>query len=230
MNTPASLPSKKSQAGVQRALIQAAGAQNYSAVRDTIRTGDVLLFRGKSPLSRVIRWGSDSVYSHAGFTAWWDDRLLVFQSTGRGAELVPASLAVSAYDGQVDLFRLQEPLLSRVDAPSLITRAVALLGRHYAKSALVGLMWRMLRRRFRGRPDATGEPHEVFCSQYVSYCFRAQDLDLVPGTDDASTSPGDLANSPFLKLQAILQDDPQTAQRRRRRGGGMAGLAPPRAK
>src|SRR5690349_25150850 len=30
----------------------------YSDIRSQIRTGDILLFQGQSPLSRVIRWGS----------------------------------------------------------------------------------------------------------------------------------------------------------------------------
>src|SRR5688500_20257335 len=74
----------------------------YTQIRGRIRTGDILLFQGTSPLSRLIRWGSGSEYSHAGFAAWWDGRLLVFQASGRGAEVLPASSAVDAYDGQVD--------------------------------------------------------------------------------------------------------------------------------
>ena len=225
---PTALRPKHTQAAAQRQLYEAAGSQEYSAVRESIRTGDVLLFRGTSLMSRVIRWGSDSVYSHAGFTAWWGGRLLVFQSTGRGAEVLPASAAVDAYDGQVDLFRLDDGLYAKLDTEALITQAVGLLGRQYATTSLVGLMWRMARRRFRGRPDATGEPTEVFCSQYVSYCFRAQGLDLVDGTDDASTSPGDLAGSPCLRLAAVLHDDPETAARREE--DAVAGLARLRAR
>lgn len=214
-STAPALHRKPTQAATQRKLYQAADAQYYSQVRASIRTGDVLLFRGTSRMSRIIQWGSDSVYSHAGFTAWWGPRLLVFQSTSRGAEVLPVSTAVDVYDGQVDLFRLDDALYARLDPEALVTCAVGLLGRRYASLSLLGLMWRMARRRFRGRPDATGEPQEVFCSQYVSYCFRSQALDLVDGTDDASTSPGDLALSPHLRLAAVLHDDPQTAARRR---------------
>ncbi len=176
----------------------------YTDIRSQIRTGDILLFQGSSPLSRVIRWGSGSDYSHAGFAAWWDGRLLVFQASGRGAEVLPASSAVDAYDGQVDWYALGDEHHARIDRHQLVTTAVTLLGRSYARLGLVQLMLRMLRGRFRGLPDPKVCPDAVFCSQYVSYCYRQAGLDLVEGTDDGSTSPADIAASPFLLRRGVL--------------------------
>ena len=186
----------------------------YTDVRAQIQTGDILLFQGTSAISRVIRWGSRSVYSHAGFAAWWDGRLLVFQASGRGAEILPMSSAVDAYDGQVDWFALAEAQRAKVDAQLLVTQAVTLLGRAYAKRGLVDLMWRMVQGRFRGLPDPKASPDEIFCSQYVSYCYRHAGLDLVIGTDDASTSPGDLASSPLLARRGVLHANPNEKQAR----------------
>jgi len=181
----------------------------YTDVRGAIRTGDVFLFQGKSAISRLIRWGSESIYSHAGFAAWWDGRLMVFQAAGRGAEVLPVSSAVDAYDGQVDWFALTEQHRARVNTDLLLTDALTLLGRSYAKLGLIDLMLRMLSGRFRGRADAKTGPDTVFCSQYVSYCYRRAGLDLVPDTDDGSTSPGDLARSPLLLRQGVLHANPQ---------------------
>jgi hypothetical protein len=184
------------------------GGLVYSEVRGEIRTGDIFLFQGQSAISRLIRWGSESPYSHAGFAAWWDGRLLVFQSAGRGAEVLPVSSAVDAYDGQVDWFALDEGQRARVDPNHLVTFAVTLLGRSYAKRGLIQLMLRMAWGRFRGRPDPKDCPDTVFCSQYVSYCYRSAGLDLVEGTDDGSTSPGDLARSPLLTRRGVLHANP----------------------
>lgn len=181
----------------------------YTQIRGRIRTGDILLFQGTSPLSRLIRWGSGSEYSHAGFAAWWDGRLLVFQASGRGAEVLPASSAVDAYDGQVDWFALKDEHQRRIDAHLLVTTAVTLLGRSYSRLGLVQLMARMVGGRFRGLPDPKACPNAVFCSQYVSYCYRRAGLDLVEGTDDGSTSPADLAASPFLLRRGVLRANPQ---------------------
>jgi hypothetical protein len=173
-------------------------------VRGAIQTGDIFLFQGKSPISRLIRWGSESDYSHAGFAAWWDGRLLVFQASGRGAEVLPVSSAVDAYDGQVDWFALDDAYRSRLDPNHLVTFAVTLLGRSYSKRGLLQLMARMAWGRFRGRPDPKTCPDAVFCSQYVSYCYRSAGIDLVEGTDDGSTSPADLSRSPMLQRRGVL--------------------------
>lgn len=185
-----------------------AGELVYTDVRGAIQTGDIFLFQGKSAISRLIRWGSESPYSHAGFAAWWDGRLLVFQSASRGAELLPVSSAVDAYDGQVDWFALKEAHRARVDPIRLVTDAVTLLGRSYATRGLVELMYRMAMGRFRGRADAQDSPDHLFCSQYVSYCYRRAGLDLVEGTDDGSTSPGDLARSDLLEHRGVLRANP----------------------
>jgi hypothetical protein len=187
----------------------------YSDIRSQIRTGDILLFQGSSSLSRVIRWGSGSDYSHAGFAAWWDGRLLVFQAAGRGAEVLPASSAVDAYDGQVDWFALDDEHHARVDRHLLVTTAVTLLGRSYARRGLLQLMLRMARGRFRGLPDPKVCPDAVFCSQYVSYCYRQAGLDLVEGTDDGSTSPADLSHSPFLIRRGVLRANPIEKEERK---------------
>ena len=200
----------------ERGSPDAPDALVYKDVRAAIQTGDILLFQGQSPISRLIRWGSQSAYSHAGFAAWWDDRLVVFQASGRGAEVLPASSAVDAYDGQVDWYALADDHRTRVNAQHLVTHAVTLLGRSYAKAGLVQLMTRMLWGRFRGLPDPKTCPDSVFCSQYVSYCYRSAGLDLVEGTDDGSTSPGDLAASPLLVRRGVLHADPIAKAERQR--------------
>lgn len=187
----------------------------YPVVRAEIQTGDVLLFRGRGPFSQLIQWGSESVYSHAGFAARWEDRLLVFQATGLGASFVSLSAAVDAYDGDVDWFVPRPDVRAQLHERRLITAAVDLLGRRYGRGQILDLMWRMAMRKFRGRGDPSQAPREVFCSQYVSYCYRAGGFDLVPDTDDASTSPGDLAASGYLVHKGLLYADPDDKEERR---------------
>ena len=198
----------------------------YPEARKLIQTGDVLLFRGTSAVSRIIRWGSRSSYSHAGLAAWWGDRLIVFQAVGHGAQVVPVSSAVDAYDGQVDWFTPRPGVT--VDPEQLITHAVTMLGRAYAFNGVLDLMWRMALRRFRGLRDARDDPKELFCSQYVSYCYRKAGVDLVQGTDDASTSPGDLATSGMLVMKGVLHADP--AEKHARQIAAAPGKPKPRSK
>lgn len=185
----------------------AAPRKRYADVRPHIRTGDILLFQGKSALSRFIRWGSDSTYSHAGMAAWWGPRLVVFQSAGRrGIEVLPVSRAVYDYDGRVDWWSLTEEHHAHLDRDRLVDVAITELGKPYATVGLAAVVWRMAIGRFRGTPDPKADPEAMFCSQYVSYCCRQAGLDLRPDTEDACTSPGDLATSGRLRLQAVLHE------------------------
>lgn len=179
-------------------------ASRYGNVRDAIETGDILLFRGNAWLSRFIRWGSKSPYSHAGMAAWWDGRLVVLQAVGRGIEVVPVSHAVDAYHGQVDWFRIRPDAAAKLNRETLLDTAITELGTPYNTRGLFGLAFKMLTKRFRKTPDPKADPEAMFCSQYVSYCFRVAGLDLCPDIADACTSPGAFAHSPCLELAAIL--------------------------
>jgi cell wall-associated NlpC family hydrolase len=180
--------------------------------RSRIRTGDILLFQGRGPLSRLIRWGSKSAYSHVGMAAWWNARLVVLQAAGRGVEVLPVSLAVHEYDGQVDWYTLAADVDARLDRERLFHVAVDKLGTPYATVSLLELMWRMLLGAFRWTPDPKVEPEAIFCSQYVSYCYREAGLDLREDTEDACTSPGDLAVCGLLRLMGVLHR-PEAADR-----------------
>lgn len=193
----------------------AAASRAYPEVRPHIQTGDVLLFRGRGPLSQFIRWGSDSPYSHAGFAARWEDRVLVFQATGLGAAFLPLSAAVDAYDGAVDWYVPSAAARAQLDTTKLVTEAVSLLGRRYARGQVLSLMLRVARRKLGHEPDAVDVPRELFCSQYVSYCYRRAGFDLVPRLPDEWTSPADLARSADLSLRAPLKADPDEKERRR---------------
>jgi hypothetical protein len=190
----------------------------YSKVREQIRTGDVFLFRGHSALSRFIRWGSKSPYSHAGMAAWWGKRLAVFQAVGRGVEFVPMSVAVDKYDGQVDWWSLAPQFDGALDREKIVDGAITELGKEYGSASLVRLVLRMLAQRFRGTPDAKAHPSTLFCSQYVSYCYRTAGLDLRPDTADECTSPGDLATSGRLLHRGVLhrhgQAEPEPEEER----------------
>lgn len=181
-----------------------AAKARYDDVRLRIRTGDILLFQGTSALSRFIRWGSQSTYSHAGMAAWWGPRLVVFQAAGRGIEVLPLSSAVDDYDGRVDWWTVRRDYDVELDRSKLVDTALTELGKPYATARLMAVVWRMAIGRFRGLPDPKADPEAMFCSQYVSYCYRAAGLDLRPDTSDDCTSPGDLALSGRLVLEATL--------------------------
>ena len=180
----------------------------YAQARPSIQTGDVLLFQGTTWLSRFIRWGSRSTYSHAGIAVWWEERLMVIQSANRGCEVLPASTAVDRYDGQVDWWQPDDGTRAELDLHLLVDGALEELGKPFAVLPLVALVARMFRGRDEGNPDDGGGPPSYFCSQLVSRCYRKAGVDLVPRRADADTSPGDLARSGRLLLRGVLHAHP----------------------
>ena len=52
---------------------------NYSQARSLIKSGDVILYRGKTALSRLICHVTGGSWSHVGIAYWVQDRLFIFQ-------------------------------------------------------------------------------------------------------------------------------------------------------
>ncbi|MGA9116166.1 MAG: YiiX/YebB-like N1pC/P60 family cysteine hydrolase [Bacteroidota bacterium] len=175
----------------------------YEDVRPRIRDGDILLYRGRSRTSRLIRHLTRSPYSHAGLAVWWNRRLMVMEAIGRGVIVTPLSSSISAYDGRVELFSTREGIPSPL-RERIVLRAQDELGKEYALlgALLIGL------RALLGMPPGPGDrarrERAFFCSQYVAHAYNAAGLDLLPRAGDRFAAPGDIACSPLLQSAGML--------------------------
>lgn len=192
---------------VHRASLHPQG-KTYQDLRLQIKTGDLLLFRGDRLLSDAIERLSDSPYSHIAILAWWNDRVVAFQADLRGVEVLPASTMVCKYRGKVDWWALKPELRdNKVFAErDLFNAALTLLGIKYGYLHLLELGARILLGRTLSPTDAHATPDSLFCSQFVSRCFRAAGLDVNPDANDLSTSPADFATSGFFDPRYQLFD------------------------
>ena len=171
---------------------------SYQAWRQHIRTGDLLLFRGNYMLSHVIESLSDSPYSHVAILARWKDRVVAFQADTRGVEILPVSKMVCRYNGKVDWWSRVDGFGDSAFEEKLLDTALTLLGTRYGYLPLLGLGFRILLGRTLKARDAHATPDSLFCSQFVSQCYRvASDgqFDVNPKLNDASTSPADFVRS-----------------------------------
>jgi hypothetical protein len=179
---------------------------HYGGIRGKIRDGDILLFRGKSWISRLICRVTGSPYSHAAIVAWWSDRLMVLEAVGKGIVVSRMSVVVNQYSGKVELWTTDENL-ARTD---VIRAAQRLLGKRYSLSKLV----RNLGRLVLGRPrheeaDPDAPPADFVCSEFVSRVWRAGGIDLVTDAPDMYTKPSDIAKSPRLrKVGGVVAGQP----------------------
>jgi len=108
-----------------------APAVEYDDNRGEIKNGDVLLYRGRSLESRLIRWATRSRYSHAGLAVWWNGRLMVMEAVGRGVVVTPLSKNVSFYPGYVEWFTSVEEIPDH-QRLQMVELAQQELGKEYA--------------------------------------------------------------------------------------------------
>ena len=185
--------------------------KRYQDLRAQMKTGDLLLFRGNRLLSGVIERLSDSPYSHVAIVARWHDRVVAFQADLRGVEVLPASTMVCKYSGKVDWWALKQELRDGTfKEDALFNTALTLLGVKYGYWRLIELGLRIMLGRTLNPKDAHATPDSLFCSEFVSRCYRnaapGNLLDVNKTANDASTSPSDFATSGFFEKRYQLFD------------------------
>jgi hypothetical protein len=196
---------------------------HYSKVRLDIHDGDVLLWRGHYAISTVFRLFTGSWYTHAAIAVWWGERLMILQAEPVGLQAVPLSSTVKRYDGLVDWYKIKDEYRNQIDVDGVLTEAKKDLGLPFGTLAAFRSSWNrflhisgIVHRRL-GFPliRSPRNRRAMFCSQYVSRCFRAGGLPLT-SHPDIDTLPGDVARSDLLEFQTRIHDDPHTPKSRRR--------------
>jgi hypothetical protein len=74
----------------------------YTDVRQDIKQGDILLYKGRTFVSWAIKFFTRSEYSHAGIAAKWNDRLMVMEAIRKGVIVNPLRRSVKRYKGDVE--------------------------------------------------------------------------------------------------------------------------------
>ena len=171
----------------------------YAQTRDTIKDGDVLLFQGTGVFSRLIRFVTRSQYSHSGLALWWNDRLMVLESTEPEVRVMPLSILVGHYP-RVDLYKA----IKHYDPVQLFEASTEALGKKDAVWTIVRYARRILFR-LRGGGDPRKPPDKFVCSQLVSFAYREAGLDLDKDNPDEFTTPEALSKSHGLVFAGTLR-------------------------
>lgn len=179
---------------------------SYQQIRHEIQTGDILLFRGSHWLSKVIERISGSPYSHVAFLTKWDGRIIAMQSDLRGVEVIPASMLVCRYEGQVEWWRLGEEHRSKLDSRDFLNRALTLIGIKYGYLSLLGVAARMLLGLSVYKRFSHVRPSSLFCSSFVSYCYMNEDIVISAKAGVDGASPADFAQSGIFEQPKQLFD------------------------
>ncbi len=178
--------------------------QKYDEVRDSILNGDVLMYRGKSLISRLICWFTRSRYSHAGLAVWWNERLMVMEAIGNGVVVTPLSNNVAAYDGRVEWFTSVDEI-SANDRITMVQFAQQELGKEYDTWKLIQFALMLIFGGSVEKRDKLRRSRKLVCSYYVAQAYNSIGRDLKPNVSDRFMTPDDIANSPKLKRMVALR-------------------------
>jgi len=186
---------------------------SLAGVLDTIKTGDIFLWRPSSSMGRAICAGSGSQYSHAGMAVWIQQpfeewRLYSMDMlVGPGGVMQPVNRMVERWPGLIDVYQSN----TGDRWPEWNERGAAqyfmdhFLGLEYgsegvrviARTQIPILRW-LFKVDHNDEAVAEGPP---FCSHAVAAAaYQGGGIDPVPNRSPAFTWPGDLANSAFYEL------------------------------
>ena len=184
--------------------------QPYSEVRSQIRDGDLLLFRGRGFVSRVIGVAGRSSYTHAGMACWWHDELFLLEVQRTGGRAVLLSRQVEKYPGQWNVFWTEPkegPFVYDRAGSTRFMRRLCGCDYGFAGLATAALLHLPFVRCF-VRPDTDDQARDrrpPFCSQACAMAYRiGGGVDPVPELADRLTEPADLSRSPFFRHRFTL--------------------------
>ncbi len=170
-----------------------------------LKDGDVLLYKGTSFISKIIRWKTKSQWSHAGIVAWWGDRLMVLEATGRGVWPVRLSKNIDKYHGDIHWFQYNgvRPLYV-ADRKAMIEFAKEEIGKEYPS------VWE-LAKTFLGK-DNTDDKFVfnrkiIFCSQFVARVYNWRGFDLASKKADDYTTPEDLYAGDLTRVGILKKEN-----------------------
>jgi len=176
----------------------------YDEVRSQIKNADVFMYRGKGIASCIIQWVTRSPYSHAGISAWLNDRLMVMEAKSNGVVVSPFSRSIGEYHGDVEWFSSTQAI-SEEDRLKMVLFAQEELGKTYGRWKTIVLGIQTLFQRNPDKRDRLRKQKKLFCSEYIAQIYNSIGLDLKKKTSDHFMKPADIANSPLLEKKGTLK-------------------------
>lgn len=154
-----------------------------------MKAGDILLFHRGGFLSKIIQYGTGSIYSHVAVCVNAEMHLVI---EAQGCVRANDTRKLKDYD----VFRVKAEY--PYDLNEVISFLVSKLNNKYD---YLGVLYLGILKVFHLKRKANKwqKDRDYFCSELGYEAFMAGGLDIVPQVDDAGiTSPGDIAGSEII--------------------------------
>ena len=159
----------------------------------------ILLYKGKSWISKIIEWQTFSPYSHA---AWWCQDGTVIEAwhtqTVNGKLKIKLKEGVQRHDSPATIHEIGTEIdvfeVPGIDEAAVESFLIEQLGKDYDFAPVIrGFVFRVMR----------DNPDKWFCSELVSAACAAAGVPMLRAPA-WKTSPGLLSYSPLLKLVGTI--------------------------
>lgn len=176
-----------------------------------MRSGDLLLFRGRGLIASLIGTAGRSEYTHAAKVLWLNDMPFCVEVRElRGGRCVTLESQVQKFPGLIDVFEVNPsnrwPEYRRKDAAGYMLRQA---GCDYSYwGVLQAALYHLPFVRCFVKPDTNDEAKSDsprFCSEACAAADRFGGVDPVPHLADRVTEPSDLRRSPFYRYRFTLK-------------------------
>lgn len=155
----------------------------YTSIRDSLKTGDIVLFSGKGGISTGIKLGTLSKWSHVGmifkipeynFVTIWESTTLssnIDLDTNvprKGVQLVPLSARVNGYNGDIAVRSLDGVDGNDINISALMELRREITGRPYEKNKI-----ELIKAAYDGPLGRNSEDlSSIFCSELVAEAYQ----------------------------------------------------------
>ena len=165
-----------------------------------MKPGDILLFKGEDGISKLIRWGTNSKYSHVAVCVSSEMNLAIEAITRGGVRARDIRKIKQDYD----IYRIKKE-----EHPYNLEATISyLVGKLNQRYDYFGVLWlgllkllARLKLPLKNTANKWQKDRDYFCSELCYEAFRfGGELDIVPDVDEADiTSPGDISKSPIIE-------------------------------
>ena len=204
-----------------------AAATPYSQARALIQNGDIALFHGDEPFSKLIETFTDGPFSHVGFVWRMDDidRVMLLECVDQlGVRLIPLSTKINGngtpsnppYTGKLVIGRRRDfPIgIAGADHPDngkfrdMTKFAVDRVGCPYSAHDIAGIAARIMVG-FAGVTAAKdlAPDGSYICSEYAWACYDRVGVQI-PYNAEKFIAPNDFARDPLVDFVAHVGTDP----------------------
>ena len=186
---------------------------SLTEARTKMEDCDIILCRGQYGVSKMFEKLTQRAYSHAAVVARWGDHWMLCQAEAGGVQAVPLHITVGEYNGTVFWYKLTAEARRKMNEQRILLEMKRDLGKPFGIwPVLRDLAYRYMGFKYLGMKPPTDpkEPGAMFCSQYVSHCFRQGGLPLCDH-EDINTLPADIESSKYVEYVATIHQLPNEA-------------------